>query len=226
LETILDTGERRALEESKCEKDLGVMIANDLKWGTQVQGMVAKANRALGILKRTFTSRDSNLWKTLYTSLVRPHLEYASSVWNSLLQQEIDELERVQRRATKIPENAYKKVYDSRLKEWGLTSLEVRRKRGDLIQIYKSINGIEKINWHTGPTFSQYDRSRAAKTNEKRLVRETFPASQQNSFCHFTNVRHDFFLNRVSVEWNKLSNTQINAICVNSFKAMIDKTGS
>ena len=91
--------------------------------------MVGKANKALGILKRSFVSRESKLWKTLYTSLVRPHLEYASSVWNSLLQREIDELEKVQRRATRIPTDAYRLEYEERVKIWDLTSLEERRKR-------------------------------------------------------------------------------------------------
>ena len=70
--------------------------------------MVEKENQALGILKRSLVSREPKLWKNLYTSLVRPHLEYASSVWNSLLQREIDELEKVQRRATRIATKAYK----------------------------------------------------------------------------------------------------------------------
>ena len=74
-------------------------------------------------------SRESKLWKTLYTSLVRPILEYASTVWNSLLQREIDELEKVQRRATRIPTDAYKLEYEERLKIWKLTSLEEREER-------------------------------------------------------------------------------------------------
>ena len=75
------SGERSILEESKCDNNLGVYISNDLKWRTHAQGMVGKANKALGILKRSFVSRESKLWKNLYTSLVRPHLEYTSSVW-------------------------------------------------------------------------------------------------------------------------------------------------
>ena len=70
--------------------------------------MMGKASKALEILKPPFVSKESKLWKTMYTFLVRPHLEYASSAWNSLLQTEIDELEKVQRRVTQIPTDAYK----------------------------------------------------------------------------------------------------------------------
>ena len=178
----------------------------------------------LGVLKRSFLNRDPILWKKLYTSLVRPNLEYASAVWNALSQFEANELEKVQRRATKIPKNFYKMCYEERLKSWGLTSLETRR-RGDLIQMYKALNGIEKINWHTGPTLAPRSQTRAASTNETRLLRESFPTSDQNDYCHFTNVRHNFFLNRVTTDWNNLSNTQVGAISVNSFKSKIDSPG-
>ena len=54
------------------------------------------------MLKRTFESREPGLWKDLYVSLVRPHLEYAVQAWNPYLQGDIDKFERVQRRATKL----------------------------------------------------------------------------------------------------------------------------
>ena len=55
------------------------------------------------MLLKTFTSRDMNLWKLLYVSLVRPHLEFASTVWNPYLAGDIETLEKVQRRAKRIP---------------------------------------------------------------------------------------------------------------------------
>ena len=69
-------------EEKNLERDLGVIVGSDLKWREQVDRMVAKANRTLGMLKRTFESREPGLWKDLYVSLVRPHLEYAVQAWN------------------------------------------------------------------------------------------------------------------------------------------------
>ena len=93
----------------------------------------------------------------------------SSTVWNLLLQRERerDELEKVQGRATRFPTDAYKLEYEDRLKIWDLTSLDERRKRGDLIQMFKAINGLEKINWYTGPTFAQDSQTRAAEMNNR-----------------------------------------------------------
>ena len=61
------------IEETRLEKDLGVNVGYDLKWRGNVDMMVGKANKTLGMLKRMFESRDPGLWKDLYVSLVRPH---------------------------------------------------------------------------------------------------------------------------------------------------------
>jgi hypothetical protein len=101
----------------------------------------------LGMLKRTFVSRDTDLWKKLYTSMIRPHLEYAVQVWNPRLLGDIESLEKVQRRATKIPTKLSRLSYDQRLAELGLTSLKDRRVRGDLIQMFKIMKGLDVVEW-------------------------------------------------------------------------------
>ena len=58
---------------------MGVYISSDLRWARHVDTIVAKANKVLGMLVKTFASRDKELWKMLYISLVRPHLEFASA---------------------------------------------------------------------------------------------------------------------------------------------------
>ena len=83
-------------------------------------------------------------FKLLYCALARPHLYYAVSVWNPYFQRDIDLIESVQRRATKIVREMKNLEYSERLKRLDLTTLEQRRKRGDLIQIYKMMNGLEK----------------------------------------------------------------------------------
>ena len=74
---------------------------------------------------------------------LRPHLEFAESVWNNFSKENIKKIEGIQKRATKIVIELRALSYEDRLKELGLTTLEVRRKRGDLIQIYKIKNGAE-----------------------------------------------------------------------------------
>ena len=85
------------------------------------------------MLKRTFESRDPGLWKDLYVSLVRPHLEYAVQAWNPYLQGDIDKIERVHRRTIRIPTGFEKFVFEDRLKKLSMTTFKERRIRGDLI---------------------------------------------------------------------------------------------
>jgi ribonuclease P/MRP protein subunit RPP40 len=135
------------LVETTLERDLGVMISADLKWRNHVMYCADKPNKVLGMLLRTFEYRDLDLIKSLYTTFVRPHLEFAVSVWSPHTQGDIDILEKVQRGATKLVPSLRKLDYEDRLKAMGLTKLELRRERGDMIQFYKLIHGIDDVNW-------------------------------------------------------------------------------
>ena len=72
---------RSQINVTKCERDLGILNSNDLKPTHQVTAVASKANRLLGLLKRTFTYRDSDLWKKLYTSYFRRQIEFAVPAW-------------------------------------------------------------------------------------------------------------------------------------------------
>ena len=218
----LNSGQRVKLGISNCERDLGVFVSSDLRCDSHIAEIASKANRILGMLVKTFTCRDVELWKNLYISLVRPHLEFASTVWNPQTKGNIEALEKIQRRASKIPLKMKNLAYEDRLKVWGITTLEERRTRGDLIQMYKTVNELEVINWYSGPQFVLHRNTRATNKNDMCLRRENFSSRARNDFSHFVSVRHNFFLNRVSEHWNKLTNSQIHATNLNSFKARID----
>ena len=96
------SGKRIELESTTCEKDIGVMGDENLNFRTHIQLNVNKANSIVGLIRRSFTYLDETMFKLLFMSLVRPHLEYASSVWNPYMSKDIDLIENVQRRATKI----------------------------------------------------------------------------------------------------------------------------
>ena len=81
-------------------------------------------------------------------SLIRPHLEYAVPVWNPHLKKDIDKLENIQHRATRLCPSIKKKRYEDRLKIMRLTTLVTRRKRGDLIQLFKILNGLDRVEWN------------------------------------------------------------------------------
>ena len=145
-------GIRVKLQSTKAERDLGVTVDNELSFSEHIRAATAKANSVIGMLKNAFVCRDVDIWKNMYVSLVRPHLEYAVSVWKPRLRRDIDALERVQKRALRIPYELRKlDGYNERLSAVGLTTLEVRRYRGDLIQTYKLIKGLEQVDNHCIP---------------------------------------------------------------------------
>jgi len=123
------------LEEVTEERDLGVIMQNDLKCSSQCIKAVNTANRVLGMIKRTFSVRDKDIILQLYKSLVRPHLEYSVQAWRPHFQKDIDLIEGVQRRATKLITSVKDKTYEERLRLLHLQSLETRRVRGDLIEV-------------------------------------------------------------------------------------------
>ena len=82
----------------------------------------------------------------LYKAIVRPHLEYCIQAWNPHLRKDVDMLEKIQRRATKLIPELRDLTYEERLKECGLTTLETRRLRGNQIEVFKILNGYENID--------------------------------------------------------------------------------
>ena len=83
-------------------KDLGVHFTRDLSWSEHVGVTVNKANKVLGIIKRTVGTRNQYVFSTLYKTLVRPIIEYAALVWSPYLAKDIVTLEKVQRRASRL----------------------------------------------------------------------------------------------------------------------------
>jgi ribonuclease P/MRP protein subunit RPP40 len=105
------------LLHTSMEKNLGVLISNDLEWSNHVNSAVNKANQKLGQIKHSFQYLDEKMLKLLFVSLVRPHLEYTALVWNPHWQYDKDKLEKVQQRATRV-ESLRGYSYEERLKNW------------------------------------------------------------------------------------------------------------
>ncbi|KAK4830695.1 hypothetical protein QYF61_012864 [Mycteria americana] len=90
------------LGSSSVERDLGFLEDKQLNMSEQCAAAAKKANRMLGCINKGITSRDKEVIIPLHSALVRPHLEYCVQFWSLLYKKEVDRLERVQRRATKM----------------------------------------------------------------------------------------------------------------------------
>jgi len=146
----------------------------------------------LGQLRRTFRFWTIDTCKTLYCAYVRPHLEYASSVWSP--------------------------CYEDRLTVLGLTPLHERRIRGDLIQLFKFNNGFNEVSWVNlsllqCSSLSQTGPARGIRGHKRRLSGQPSTKCMQKS---------NFFTNRVVNHWNALAAEVTDSQSINQFKNKYD----
>ena len=147
---------------------------------------------------RSFQYKDRKTMLLLYKSMVRPHLEYAVQAWCPNKISDIKLLEGVQRRFTKCIHELNKLPYEMRLKNLNRTTIETRRIRGDLIEVYRIMNGIEGIDWKLIFSKAPYDGTRGHTMKMEKNV------------MHL-NIRKYFFSQRVIDFWNALPQTAIGA---------------
>ena len=197
------------LESTETEKDLGVVISSDLKFSKQCIEAEKKAQRILGYIKRQFGFRNKEIVLSLYNSLVRPHLEYAVQFWSPSLRKDISRLERVQARATKLIPSIRHKSYPERLEELDLFSLESRRLRGQLIEVFKILRGFDNVDYRNLFELSEgVTRNHGYKLELKRYHRD---------LCG------NFFTYSICDKWNSLPTDVVNSDSVEQFKSRLDK---
>ena len=145
------------------EKDLGVTFSADMKVSEQCGIAASKGNQILGLIRRNTMYKEKQLTVPLYKAIVRPHLEYCIQTWRPYRKKDIDKLERIQGRATKmIPKLRYLS-YESCLLQCDLTTLETRRLRRDQVEMFKIVNGYEDADMNMFFKLKEGSRTRGHK---------------------------------------------------------------
>jgi hypothetical protein len=191
------------------EKDLGVIIDDKLTFRSMIDEKTNKANSMWGMIRRNFNVENKEIARLLFSSLVRPHLEYCNSVWNPFYKIDQDKLERVQRRATKQVPGFRELDYEDRLESMKLPSLKFRRLRGDLIQMFKFTHNLYDAQLDSIKLDTR-DRTRG---HSFKLLKER----------HQQVVRSNFLVNRTVNDWNRLPEEVVQANTLNAFKNRLDK---
>jgi len=153
-----------------------------------------------------FCNLDKASFLILYKGFIRPHLKYAIQAWSPYHKY----LEKVQRRATKLVKGIGSMPYSKRLDELKLTTLEKRRLREDLIEVYKLLTGRENID-HTA--ILQLDNSCYGTRGHKYKLKK---------YRSRLDIRKHFFSNRVVSHWNSLPSHVVDADTVLTFNKRLD----
>ena len=118
-------------------------ISTDLSWSSNIINISVKANRTIGFLRRNIHSCPKEEKAATYTTLVRPSIEYASSVWDPYTRNNIHQLEAIQRRAARfVYNNFYDRVVTSMISRLQWESLEQRRAKARATFMYKIVNNL------------------------------------------------------------------------------------
>jgi len=191
---------------------LGVCITNNLSWNNHIQETCAKANRTLGFLKRNLYSCNQTTKLLAYRSLVRPLVEYASSVWDPHTSKNITQLEAVQKRAARFIVNDYKSkdpgCVTNMLKELTLEELSLRRKIRRLCIFQKGRQG--HLSLPIGNLLQPVQRL------TRHLHHNAYTVISTHKDCY----KHSY-VPRTIIDWNQLPEPITNITEPEAFKLAI-----
>ena len=181
------------LSDVKQHPYLGVLLSSDLRWNSHVNDVVKKANSTLGFVNRNLYSCSEVTKRAAYVTLVRPHLEYASAVWDPYRQEQVDKIEAVQRRAVRFIKQDYdwNSSVTQMQQSLSLDQLRERRKAHRLKTFHLAVN-----NNIAAPIPEYYQHS------------ERYTRSYTSTTYIQLRARHDYYLYsffpRTIKDWNCL----------------------
>ena len=200
-----------SLEHVNAAKYLGVTFTSDLRWNTHITNISNKANRTLGFIRRNLQIQNEQLKITAYNTLVRPQLEYASSVWDPHTINNINKLEKVQRTAARYVKNRWrrKSSVGNMIQQLGWPPLSQRREQQRLGTMYKIHHGQVEVNIN-----HQYIQPAQRSTRTSHALAYQLPYS--------ANTYHqNSYFPRTVTAWNALPETIVMAPSVEAFKARL-----
>ena len=210
----------RALQHVPSQKDLGVTVSSDLTWTIRIHEKITKANRMLGMLKRsTVHVRDASTRRSLYLALVRSHLAYASQVWSPQTVSMCGELENVQRRATKfvlaLPFETDTR-YKSRLLALNLLPLSYWHEYMDVLLLFKLTRGFISSDLNILPEQNNKLRMNLRSQNTTLL---THHIPKTKTLCY-----QNSYVVRASRIWNTLPDElRLPGISYHRFKSLLSQ---
>ena len=193
---------------------LGVDLRADLSWRTHINKITGKANGVLNFIRRHLYSCNLNVKEKAYTSLVRPHLEYASSVWDPHLKCDVHEVEKIQRKAARFVTGqfSYRDSVTAMMVNLEWLPLQERRYQKRLTTFYKVYNHLSPISL---PHYI-IQSARSTRSHIHSLIQiPTNYEQYKNSF-----------LPRTIRDWNALPPDLVNCTTVEEFTTRLQETSA
>jgi hypothetical protein len=198
------------LDVSECEKDLGVYVDSCLTFHCHVEHLVKKGMQLVGWIRKAFSSRSARTLMPVYECVVRPALEYASTVWNPTQIGQIRRLESVQRRFSKMVYGMNELSYDERIIMLGLDKLSTRRLYFD-IMMTRNIILAGSVLCNKLFTLDRGAVASGCRAHNYKLFKHSVKLA----------LRYRFFSNRIVDGWNRIPPTLVEHMSCSTFSCRL-----